>query len=95
MTPYRGIGANVALRDAALLCRNLVAAHRGKTTILEAIHAYESEMIVYGFDAVRTSRKAMEQSHADSLIGKAIAKIVFKTLNAIPPLKRRVFLGSN
>jgi salicylate hydroxylase len=95
MTPYRGIGANVALRDAALLCRNLAAAHRGETTILEAIHAFESEMIVYGFDAVRTSRKAMEQSHADSRIGSAIAKVVFKTLNAIPPLKRRVFLGSD
>ena len=58
MTPYRGIGANVALRDAALLCRNLAAAHRGETTLLEAIRAYESEMLVYGFDAVRTSRKA-------------------------------------
>jgi len=95
MTPYRGIGANVALRDAALLCRNLAAANRGETTILEAIHAYESEMIVYGFDAVRTSRRAMEQSHTDSRVGKAIATIAFKTLNAIPPLKRRLFLESD
>jgi 2-polyprenyl-6-methoxyphenol hydroxylase-like FAD-dependent oxidoreductase len=93
MTPYRGIGANVALRDAALLCRKLASAHRGETTVLDAIHDYESEMIVYGFDAVRTSRKAMEQAHADSRIGKAIAKVVFKTLNAAPRLKRRVFLG--
>jgi hypothetical protein len=37
----------------------------------------------------------MEQSHADSRIGAAIAKVAFKTLNAIPPLKRRVFLGSD
>jgi 2-polyprenyl-6-methoxyphenol hydroxylase-like FAD-dependent oxidoreductase len=95
MTPYRGIGANVALRDAALICQKLAAAHRGETTVLAAIHAYESEMIVYGFDAVRTSRKAMEQSHTDSRIGKAIATIIFKSLNAIPPLKRRMFLGSN
>jgi 2-polyprenyl-6-methoxyphenol hydroxylase-like FAD-dependent oxidoreductase len=94
MTPYRGIGANVALRDAALLGRNLAAAHRGEKTVLEAIHAYESEMLVYGFDAVRTSRKAMEQAHADSKIGKAIAKVVFKTLDAVPRLKRRVFLGT-
>ena len=28
MTPYRGIGANVALRDAALLCSKLVEAHK-------------------------------------------------------------------
>ena len=95
MTPYRGIGANVALRDAALLYRKLAAAHKGETSVLEAIHAYESEMLVYGFDAVRTSLKALQQAHADSRIGKAIARIVFKTLNRFPPLKRRVFLGND
>ena len=95
MTPYRGIGANVALRDAALLCHNLIAAHKGEMTVLDAIHDYESKMRVYGFDAVRTSRKAMEQAHADSRIGKAIATVVFKTLNRVPPLKRRVFLGKD
>ena len=94
MTPFRGIGANIALRDAAVLCRKLAAAHEGETTVLEAIHEYESEMLVYGFDAVRTSRKAMEQAHADSRLGKAIAKVVFKMLNHVPPLKRRVFLGN-
>jgi salicylate hydroxylase len=95
MTPYRGIGANIALRDASVLCRNLTAAHKGETTVLEAIHAYESEMLVYGFDAVRTSRKAMERAHADSRVGKAIARVIFKAINAIPSLKRRVFLGSS
>lgn len=95
MTPYRGIGANVALRDAALLCRNLTAAQKGETSMLEAIHAYESEMRGYGFDAVRTSLKALEQAHRDSRVGQAIAKIVFKTLNRVPPLKRRVFLGND
>jgi salicylate hydroxylase len=94
MTPFRGIGANIALRDAAVLCRNLASAHLGQSTVLEAIHAYESEMLVYGFDAVRTSRKAMEQAHTDSRVGKAIAKVIFKTLNLVPPLKRRVFLGN-
>jgi 2-polyprenyl-6-methoxyphenol hydroxylase-like FAD-dependent oxidoreductase len=94
MTPFRGIGANIALRDAAVLCRNLASAQRGQSTVLEAIHAYESEMLVYGFDAVRTSRRAMEQAHTDSRVGKAIAKVIFKTLNLVPPLKRRVFLGN-
>jgi 2-polyprenyl-6-methoxyphenol hydroxylase-like FAD-dependent oxidoreductase len=94
MTPYRGIGANVALRDAALLSRNLAAAARGEMSVRDAIHAYESEMLVYGFDAVRTSRKAMEQAHADSKIGKAIAQVAFRALDALPGLKRRVFLGT-
>jgi 2-polyprenyl-6-methoxyphenol hydroxylase-like FAD-dependent oxidoreductase len=95
MTPYRGIGANVALRDAALLSRNLAAAHRGEMAFLDAIHAYESEMLVYGFDAVRTSLKALEQAHADSRVGKMIASLVFKVLNRVPPLKRRVILGND
>ena len=95
MTPYRGIGANVALRDASLLCRNLASAHKGETTVLEAIHAYESEMLVYGFEAVRTSRKALEQAHADSRVGKAIARIVFRMLNRVPPLKRLVLPGNS
>jgi salicylate hydroxylase len=30
MTPYRGIGANVALKDAMRLCRALAAADRGE-----------------------------------------------------------------
>jgi hypothetical protein len=36
----------------------------------------------------------MEQAHTDSRVGKAIAKVIFKTLNLVPPLKRRVFLGN-
>ncbi len=95
MTPYRGIGANVALRDASVLCRNLTTAHKGETTALNAIHDYESQMLAYGFDAVRSLAKAMEQAHADSRVGKAVATIVFKTLNFVPALKRRVILGND
>lgn len=61
MTPMRGIGANTALRDAELLCKNLVLGRDGLTTLFQAIHAYESEMIQYGFDAVRTSMQVAEQ----------------------------------
>ena len=41
MTPYRGIGANVALRDAALLCTKFVEAVQGQKPVLQAIHEYE------------------------------------------------------
>lgn len=95
MTPYRGIGANVALRDASLLGRRLAEARRGETSLLEAIRAYEAEMIVYGFDAVRESLKAMEQAHAEGRFGKALARVFFKALNALPALKRRVLFGTN
>lgn len=89
MTPYRGVGANVALRDAALLCRRLTAAARGELPLLEAIAAYEAEMRGYGFAAVRGSLQAMRQAHAENPVARTLARTAFRTVNAIPPLKRR------
>jgi 2-polyprenyl-6-methoxyphenol hydroxylase-like FAD-dependent oxidoreductase len=51
MTPYRGIGANVALKDAMRLCRALAAADRGERPLVDAIHSYEADMLDYGFRA--------------------------------------------
>jgi len=58
----RGIGANTALRDARLLCQNLTAARDGEAPLLTAIRDYETQMIGYGFDAVKKSRKQMTAS---------------------------------
>lgn len=51
-----GIGAAVALRDAALLARRLTEAG---ADIVPAIHAYEAEMLVYGFEAVAASQRPL------------------------------------
>lgn len=91
MTPFRGIGGNIALRDAELLCSNLIAAHRREKTVLQGIQDYETEMIKYGFDAVRSSRKAAEQSVKESPIGLMMMKAVFRTIHAVTSLKRRIF----
>lgn len=60
MTPGRGAGANTALRDAALLGRMLVEADQGRKPLVEAIHAYEVEMLRYSTEAVRESKKQMD-----------------------------------
>jgi 2-polyprenyl-6-methoxyphenol hydroxylase-like FAD-dependent oxidoreductase len=91
MTPFRGIGANTALRDAQLLGRNLIAADRGDRPLTEAIHDYETAMIDYGFAAVRTSLRAAEQFVSPGRAGRIMAKTVFRTFSAIPPLKRMAF----
>ncbi len=85
MTPFRGIGANVALRDAANLCHALSAANAGETELLPAIQAYESEMIHYGFRAVRDSFKAMEQILDDRAVRRTISRASFKMLQSLPP----------
>lgn len=88
MTPYRGIGANIALRDASLLCRNLELAQAGHLSVIEAIHRYETAMIRYGFKAVRASLEAMEQAVSEKRMGFVVQKAGLRVLNALPPLKR-------
>jgi len=95
MTPGRGAGANTALRDAALLCTTLIGARDGATPLVEAIHAYEAEMLRYSTEAVLESRKQM---NAGDLIHKPILGRIqlaamrsgMRVVNAVPPLKRRI-----
>ncbi|MVU77382.1 FAD-dependent monooxygenase [Nocardia sp. ET3-3] len=91
MTPFAGIGANTALRDARGLCRALVAAEHRELGLIEALHAYEADMIDYGFAAVRTSLTAANQSVSDSRFARGAGKMVFRTANAIPAMKRKMF----
>jgi salicylate hydroxylase len=90
MTPYRGIGANVAIKDAARLKRALVSAHCGKRDLVEAIRAYEAGMLDYGFRAVRNSLKAMHQTVTDSLSKLVLSRLTLCAINALPPVKRIV-----
>jgi 2-polyprenyl-6-methoxyphenol hydroxylase-like FAD-dependent oxidoreductase len=95
MTPGRGVGANTALRDAALLCRNLIAARDGTKSLHQAIHDYESRMIKYGFDAVLKSREQMDGRGLihRPVIGRVVlasTRAGLRVVNAVPALKRRM-----
>ena len=85
MTPMRGVGANIALRDAQLLARKL--ADGGA----EAIGAYEAEMMDYGFAAVRDSLRAARQFADGSPLARTLFKTVLRTASAVPALKRAMF----
>ena len=90
MTPFRGIGGNLALRDAQLLCRELVAAHRGELPVVEAIHRYEEEMIRYGFAGVRASMRAARMSHSDNPLARVALQMILRTMSTLPPIRRHV-----
>jgi 2-polyprenyl-6-methoxyphenol hydroxylase-like FAD-dependent oxidoreductase len=92
MTPGRGVGANTALRDARLLCAKLTAARDGTVPLLAAIRDYETQMIEYGFDAVKKSRAQMTASSPahTPVIGRALLatmRATMRTINHIPPVK--------
>jgi len=91
MTPYRGIGANVALKDAVRLCRALTMVNRGERPVIDAIRAYETDMIDYGFRAVRTSLHAMHQAVMEDRIRLMLSRAVLRIINSFPPLKRQMF----
>jgi salicylate hydroxylase len=91
MTPYRGIGANVALKDAVRLCSALVAADEGKRPLTDAIHDYETGMLAYGFKAVRTSLHAMNQAIVESAAKSAVSRTVLRIIDRVPPLKRWMY----
>jgi 2-polyprenyl-6-methoxyphenol hydroxylase-like FAD-dependent oxidoreductase len=90
MTPYRGIGANIALKDAALLCSKLAAADRGERPLLAAIAEYEVAMREYGFAAVAASLKSMQQATGEKRFGFGLAKTAMRVVNAMPLLRRKL-----
>ena len=55
MTPTLGRGANIAMRDGALLGRHLEEVVQGRRPLSDALRAYETDMTRYGFDVVRQS----------------------------------------
>jgi 2-polyprenyl-6-methoxyphenol hydroxylase-like FAD-dependent oxidoreductase len=93
MTPYRGIGANIALKDAVRLRDVLLAAQRAEQPLIPAIHGYEAAMLDYGFKAVRNSLKAMQQTTGQGPIAMAFSRALLRMVHLTPPLKRAMARG--
>lgn len=90
MTPYRGIGANTALRDAALLRDTLRDVDAGRRDLLPALSNYERQIVDYGFAAVRASLAQMKRLHTTSPIKRFATKALFRLIDSSPALQRRM-----
>jgi len=88
MTPYRGIGANMALEDAVRLKRAIVAGARRERDLFAAVAAYESEMRDYGFRAAGNSLRAMRQSVDAGALSLTAQRLMFRAIDRLPPVKR-------
>ena len=81
--------------DGALLCTTLTGVRDGAAPLVEAIHAYEAEMLRYSTEAVLESRKQM---NAADLIDKpvlgrlqlAAMRSGMRVVNSVPALKRHI-----
>ena len=91
MPPAGGIGANMALRDANLLTRNLAAAARGEMPLLGAIGDYEREMRDYAFGSVQSALRTERIGRNSSPVAQTGIRTFFRLANAVPAIKRAGF----
>ena len=91
MTPFRGIGANVALKDAVRLRDAIVAGESGERPLIDAIQGYETEMLRYGFKAVKNSLRAMEQTVGENEVARTLTRAAFCVIDRLPQVKRWMF----
>jgi 2-polyprenyl-6-methoxyphenol hydroxylase-like FAD-dependent oxidoreductase len=88
MTPFRGMGANMALRDAASLRDALVAIAERRAAPTEALAVYERDMIEQGFAAVNASSAEMHRLHPRSPVSRSLSRLVFRTVDTVKPLQK-------
>ncbi|MFB9929889.1 FAD-dependent oxidoreductase [Amycolatopsis halotolerans] len=86
MTPFRGIGANVALRDAQVLCRNL--SQGGDVTA--AVADYERQMRKYAYPQVRGSLRSADQFVTDSRFSRGAMRASMAAMGAGLSLRRKL-----
>ena len=90
MPPFRGIGANTALWDAAVLQKALVTVDRGEQKLLASLAAYERAMIDHGFAAVRATLKNTARFHAEGWFERTFTKGFFRVADQVGWLRNAV-----
>jgi hypothetical protein len=70
---------------------HLVEADRGRSGLLPAIHAYESAMLEYGFDAVRRSLEVSNAVTSTNVLGRMAFRGVLRAADRLPWLHQRLF----
>jgi 2-polyprenyl-6-methoxyphenol hydroxylase-like FAD-dependent oxidoreductase len=91
MTPLQGMGANMALYDAALLSQKLEQVAAGNQPLKTAINEYESNMLKTGFKAVKDSLKYTKQAISGNRLCRLVSRTWFRICNAVPSIKRMTF----
>ncbi|KAL1922153.1 uncharacterized protein VTP21DRAFT_10795 [Calcarisporiella thermophila] len=83
MTPFKGIGANMALKDSQLLSHAIIAAHKEEKDLILAVAEYEKEMVGYGFKAVGESLQTMKLLLIENWWWASIRNLVFRVFGSV------------
>ena len=94
MPPTGGNGANTALRDAALLTRQLSQVAQGHLPLFDAIGDYEAEMREYGFQAVDLAMETLRQGLTSNPVDLFFSRAWFRFCDLAAPLRRMTFGNS-
>jgi 2-polyprenyl-6-methoxyphenol hydroxylase-like FAD-dependent oxidoreductase len=90
MPPTTGAGANTALHDARLLCREVSAVKAGKKALLEAVRVYEAAMLRFSAQVVRQSMLVYGLSTTESRLVKAVVNRSFQFMHRLFSQSRHV-----
>lgn len=87
----QGMGANMALFDAATLATKVSKIVNQCRNVKEAIGDYEKIMIKKGFEAVAISMKYTNQAIAENRFHRFMSRNWFRLCRKIPAIKRMTF----
>ena len=91
MPPLYGMGANMAMHDAAMLCKKLVGVENDITTLSTALEAFQDKMLKDGFGALDNSMKYTKQAISYNVFQRFISRSWFKLCNHFPSIKKYTF----
>ena len=90
MTPMAGIGANIALRDAAELADALLSPGTADE-LTRRIGTYEQRMREYANQALALSTRNARNAASPKRLPRAAFRSLLRIAEAAPPIKRKVF----
>ena len=91
MPPLYGMGANMAMHDACLLCRAIVETNSNKKVLSQSLETFQDIMLKDGFGALNISMKYTQQAISYNWLNRFVSHTWFKLCQKIPAIKQYTF----
>ena len=91
MPPVYGMGANMALNDALILCRQLRQVANGESQLAPALYEFQEKMLKEGFKALKASVALTRRASGSNMIQRWFSRQFFRLCTAVGPIKKLCF----